>query len=334
MPGLLCQRKGKDYLRESQPFSASTAEPSESAFSGRWLNWKVETTHYSRAAPRVMAATMILQSGAWRSSLRPPRWPAHPAAGPGPGVPDGTLRFRIGLRDKLGAIPLIIDDVNRDRFTDHVPDLVSSTMRSASITRRSSSAPNRCDGGRPDLSKRIVVCAIHGARPRSLSQVPARRALCGIGTALYRAYLNRLTPLIPDLVAKIADDPLTPPDLIRSSSEIVAELITEALGERPSWARQVSLDDLDRLKDKPFLDWLREIDEQNRATENQAAEELMVNFAGDLQQAIRFEKQIPPQALKNRLADTVKLDLAAWKKEYGFAARGARRPWLARLLGR
>jgi hypothetical protein len=188
-------------------------------------------------------------------------------------------------------------------------------------------------GVAPDLSKRIVVCAIHGG-PSPQPRSPARRALSGIGTALYRAYLNRLTPLIPGLVAKIADDPLTPPDLIRWSSEILAELITEALGERPSWAKPVSLDDLDRLKGKPFLDWLREIDEQNRATENQAAEELMVNFAGVLQQAIRFEKQVPPQALKNRLADTVKLELAALKKEYGFAARGARRSWLARLLGR
>ena len=245
-----------------------------------------------------------------------------------------TAKRAIGLRDRLGAIPLIIDDVNRDRFTDHVPDLVKLDHDIGERYAPILISTNRdVTGVAPDLSKRIVVCAIHGARPRSLSHVPAQRALSGIGTALYRAYLNRLTPLVPDLMAKIADDPLNPPDLIRSSSEILADLITEALGERPSWARQVSLDDLDRRKDKPFLDWLREIDEQNRATENQAAAELTVNFAGDLQQAIRFEKQVPPQALKNRLADTVKLDLAALKKEYGFAARG-RRSWLARLLGR
>jgi hypothetical protein len=29
-----------------------------------------------------------------------------------------------GLREQIGAIPLLIDDVNRDRFTRQVPDLV------------------------------------------------------------------------------------------------------------------------------------------------------------------------------------------------------------------
>ena len=59
-----------------------------------------------------------------------------------------------------------------------------------------------------------------------------------------------------------------------------------------------------------------------------------MNFAGDLHQASRFEKLVPAQALKSRFADTVRLDLAALEKEYGFAVGRARRSWLARLLGR
>src|SRR5262245_41699688 len=30
----------------------------------------------------------------------------------------------LGLRERLGSIPLLIDDVSRDKFTSHVPDLV------------------------------------------------------------------------------------------------------------------------------------------------------------------------------------------------------------------
>jgi hypothetical protein len=30
----------------------------------------------------------------------------------------------LGLRERLGDIPLLIDDVTRDKFTSHVPDLV------------------------------------------------------------------------------------------------------------------------------------------------------------------------------------------------------------------
>lgn len=35
-----------------------------------------------------------------------------------------TANRALGLRDMLGAIPLLIDDVTRDKFTSHVPDLV------------------------------------------------------------------------------------------------------------------------------------------------------------------------------------------------------------------
>ena len=37
---------------------------------------------------------------------------------------DFTTQRALGLRERLGAIPLIVDDVNRDRFTLYVPDLV------------------------------------------------------------------------------------------------------------------------------------------------------------------------------------------------------------------
>src|SRR5271166_1326397 len=35
-----------------------------------------------------------------------------------------TANRALGLRERLGAIPLLIDDVTRDKFTSHVPDLV------------------------------------------------------------------------------------------------------------------------------------------------------------------------------------------------------------------
>jgi hypothetical protein len=35
-----------------------------------------------------------------------------------------TANRALGLREKLGAIPLLIYDVTRDKFTSHVPDLV------------------------------------------------------------------------------------------------------------------------------------------------------------------------------------------------------------------
>ena len=45
-----------------------------------------------------------------------------------------TANRALGLRERLGAIPLLIDDVTRDKFTSHVPDLVRTDQEmSASV---------------------------------------------------------------------------------------------------------------------------------------------------------------------------------------------------------
>jgi hypothetical protein len=102
----------------------------------------------------------------------------------------------------------------------------------------------------------------------------------------------------------------------------------------------VAQDEIERLKDKPLLDLLEEILDQNseRVRIDRASGDLVVDFGGDHNQAGRFEKLVPAQALKGRFADAVKLDLDALERDFGFAPH--RRPQrtfgalLARLLGR
>ncbi|MGZ8373183.1 MAG: hypothetical protein ACXWUW_09670 [Rhodoplanes sp.] len=248
-----------------------------------------------------------------------------------------TTARALGLRDQLGAIPLLVDDVDRNRFTQYVPDLVKFDHDSGegyapiliSTNRDVMAIP-------PDLRKRMVVCHIDGARPRSMPETPARQALSKIGTAFYRTYLDRVTPSVPGLIAAIAEDPLNPPDLLRISSQVLSDLVTEALGGQPSWAQPLSIGEVDRLKDKPLLDMLNALIEQNdeRVTLNRVAGEVLVHFAGDHHQAVRFEKLVPAQVLKGRFTDTVKLDLAALEQEYGFPMRRSRRSWLSRVFSR
>ncbi len=248
-----------------------------------------------------------------------------------------TTARALGLREQLGAIPLLIDDVNRDRFSQYVPDLVKFDHESGEGYAPILIGTNRdVTAVTPDLRKRMIVCHIDGARPRSVPEAPARVALSRIGTALYRSYLDRLAPQAPSLIEAVAAAPDDPPDLLLRSSEILGELLAEALDGRPAWATPISLDEVDRLKDKPLLDLLGELVEQDseRVSIDRIAGELVVQFGGDHHQAARFEKLVPAQALKGRFADAVKLDLAALEQEYGFAvARRPRRSFLARLFG-
>ena len=254
---------------------------------------------------------------------------------------DFTTQRALGLRERLGAIPLIVDDVNRDRFSQYVPDLVKFDHDSSSSYAPILISTNRdVTAVTPDLRKRMVVCHIDGARPRGMSEAPARAALAGIGTALYRTYLDRLVPELGGLLEALARDPHHPPDLLLVSSTTLGGLLADALGAAPAWARPVAQEEIERLKDKPLLDQLAEILAQSgeRVRINRASGDLVVDFAGDHHQAARFEKLVPAQALKGRFADAVKLDLDALERDFGFApgqrpGRGLGR-FIARLLGR
>jgi hypothetical protein len=115
-----------------------------------------------------------------------------------------TANRALGLRDRLGGIPLLIDDVTRDKFTTHVPDLVRTDQETGgqyapivlTTNRDVSTIP-------PDLSKRMVSCHIDAAIPenRSVTERIARRAQKDIGTALYRNQTCRAT-----LAAQLSDE--------------------------------------------------------------------------------------------------------------------------------
>jgi NgoFVII restriction endonuclease len=254
---------------------------------------------------------------------------------------DFTTQRALGLRERLGAIPLIVDDVNRDRFTQYVPDLVKFDHESGEGYAPILISTNRdVTAVTPDLRKRMVVCHIDGARPRCMPEAPARAALSGVGTALYRTYLDRLVPSLAELTETLARDPHHPPDLLWVSSATLSGLLAEALGTAPDWARPIAQEEIEHLKDKPLLDLLDEILDQNseRVRINRTSGDLVVDFGGDHNQAARFEKLVPAQALKGRFADAVKLDLDALERDFGFAP--PRRPartlgaLLAHLLGR
>jgi hypothetical protein len=254
---------------------------------------------------------------------------------------DFTTQRALGLRERLGAIPLIVDDVNRDRFTQYVPDLVKFDHESGEGYAPILISTNRdVTAVTPDLRKRMVVCHIDGARPRGMPEAPARAALSGVGTALYRTYLDRLAPQLAELTEALARDPHHPPDLLWVSSETLSGLLAEAFGSARDWARPIAQEEIEHLKDKPLLDLLDEILDQNseRVRINRTSGDLVVDFGGDHNQAARFEKLVPAQALKGRFADAVKLDLDALERDFGFAP--PRRPartlgaLLAHLLGR
>ena len=243
-----------------------------------------------------------------------------------------------GLRDRLGAIPLLIDDVTRDRFTRHVPDLVRTDQEVGSQYAPVVLTTNRdVTSISPDLSKRMVTCHIDAAIPenRSVTERVARRAQNEIGTALYRAYLQRLIPVVRAMRAEIDAEPEGFPDLLAGSASVLRGVLVEALGELPDWAKPLTFTDYFGIRHRRFRDQLDEMlrDAEDRVAINRRAGELTISFGGDTNQAAQFARSVPDFALKGRFADMVKLDLRALEQEMGFAA-GRPAGWWRRLIRR
>lgn len=249
-----------------------------------------------------------------------------------------TANRALGLRERLGAIPLLIDDVTRDKFTSHVPDLVRTDQEMSAqyapivltTNRDVSTIP-------PDLTKRMVTCHIDAAIPenRSVTERIARRAQKEIGTALYRAYLQRLIPQVSSMRADIDAEAEVFPDLLAQSAEILRDLFGETLDVVPEWARPLGFTDYFGIRHRRFRDQLADMlaDAEERIVVNRRAGELTISFGGDTNQAGQFARSVPDFVLKGRFADQVKLDLRALEQEMDFAVQ---RPlaWWQRVLRR
>ena len=249
-----------------------------------------------------------------------------------------TANRTLGLRERLGAIPLLIDDVTRDKFTSHVPDLVRTDHETSANYAPVVLTTNRdVSAIPPDLTKRMVTCHIDAAIPenRSVTERIARLALREIGTALYRSYLQKLIPEIRAMRAEIDAETAQFPDLFARSSAILRGVIRDALGEAPRWARPLDFADYFGIRHRRFRDQLADMlaDPDERITVNRRAREIMIGFGGDTNQAAQFARSVPDFVLKGRFADLVKLDLQALEQEMGFDV-GTARAWWRRLMRR
>ena len=249
-----------------------------------------------------------------------------------------TANRALGLRERMGAIPLLIDDVTRDKFTQHVPDLVRTDGEMGGLYAPIVLTTNRdVSTIPPDLTKRMVTCHIDAAIPenRSVTERLARRAHKEIGTALYRACLQRLIPEVRAMRAEIDADAEGFPDLLARSSAVLQAVLGEALGNVPDWARPLGFADYFGIRHRRFRDQLEAmlLDAEERVTVNRRAGELLVSFGGDTNQAGQFARSVPDFVLKGRFADVVRLDLRALEGEMGFAV-GRSRVWWQRIMRR
>ena len=84
----------------------------------------------------------------------------------------------------MAAIPLVVDDLNNRKMTEHLPDLVKSDREFSERYAPILISTNRdVQAVAPELRKRMVVVHVAGSKPKALSTVPAQKAMA-VGTGL------------------------------------------------------------------------------------------------------------------------------------------------------
>jgi hypothetical protein len=245
----------------------------------------------------------------------------------------------LGLREKLGAIPLLVDDVTRDKFAEHVPNLVRTDHDTSDCYAPVVVTTNKdVTAIPPDISKRMMTCHIDAAIPesRSVAGQMVRKITREIGTSLYRAYLLRMMPRVREMRAEIDAGRPGFPDLFVASSEVLRELFEEALGAVPEWARKLSFEENFGIRHRKFSEQLAQMlgEAEERIAVNRKSGEITINFGGDTNQAAQFARGVPDFVLRGRFADVVRLDLDAVEKEMNLPVerrKGFWRRWFAGL---
>ena len=135
--------------------------------------------------------------------------------------------------------------------------------------------------------------------------------------------------------AAIDAEPAEFPDLLARSSAILRDILGQALGDLPAWARPLGFADYFGIRHRRFRDQLTDMlaDSEQRITINRRTGDLTISFGGDTNQAAQFARSVPDFVLKGRFADLVRLDLPALEQEMGFDL-GSTRTWWRRLLGK
>ena len=154
------------------------------------------------------------------------------------------------LKRTVDGAPIIIEDLTRDRFTDHAIEAIKYDDFGVAdgLTCYPAVAINGnrdLDTVRKEIVKRAVICRAEA----NLSPIEALRSNTvsfvqkNIGTALYREYLRRMLDLVPDLLEQFKDDDGHSPDILAASSEVLCALMTQyADTELPGYVRPLTVE--------------------------------------------------------------------------------------------
>lgn len=167
-------------------------------------------------------------------------------------APDFTRSTIENLKRNVMGAPIIVDDLTQSRFNQHAIETIKNddfgvvdnliTYPAVVI-----SANEDVKAVAAEVIRRTVICRVQAGLTNTelMKSNIVRRVQRNIGTAFYREYLRHMFEAIPELLEDLKDDESAgAPDILKVSSEIICDIISEHYdGGMPIYIRKLTLDD-------------------------------------------------------------------------------------------
>ena len=164
-------------------------------------------------------------------------------------APDFTRSNIEGLKRTVQGAPIIVDDLTQTRFSQHAIETIKNDDFGVSdhLVNYSAvviSANEDVKAVAPEVIRRTVICRVEAGLTNTevMKNNVVRTVQQRIGTAFYREYLARMLEKLPDLIETIKDEEAEAPDILKCSSEVICEIISENFSDLPNYIRPLSLE--------------------------------------------------------------------------------------------
>lgn len=167
-------------------------------------------------------------------------------------APDFTRSNIDSLKRTVMGAPIIVDDLTNARFAQHAIETIKNddfgigeglTHYPAVVI----SANEDVKAVAQEVIRRTVICSVQAGLTNTevMQSSIVRKVQKNIGTAFYRAYLNRMLAVVPDLLDGLKDDDRPEaPDILASSAKIMYQILARYYeGELPEYVRKLTLED-------------------------------------------------------------------------------------------
>ena len=202
-----------------------------------------------------------------------------------------------GLLHASGRFPIVFDDVDRNRFRSHAPDVIKDeTLILAEYPPVVLSMNAETQAFRSEISKRCLMLYTNASVPDEpeLTRVLSKSTHAihdRLGNALYRSFLDRL---LCRLDAEDWDDL----DLLHLSSSVLHDLFAKhaGLANLPDWCAPIRMDDYQGRKHEKVRTELLKLYDTHRKIWNIRREEVILAI-NDVHEARALMKEIPDHVL-------------------------------------